>query len=159
VSLIRVGIDFDCSPRLVGALDALYGHRGFEFIHMEKLVAAPTEDEIWADILRRYGGRVVLSGNSKIAYKPHQAAAFIDNGLISFFPNGEWNRLKGHMRNAVMIEAWPRIEEKIASESAGSCWRIEFGYSRGELKLSGQPLTKLEIPSNVLDAARRRQAG
>jgi hypothetical protein len=109
VSLVRVGIDFNCSPRIVGALQELYGHRGFQFIHLEKLVDGPTEDEIWADVFKRSGGRAVISGNCKIAYTPHQAAAFIDNGLISFFPHGRWGSLSGPMRNAVLIEAWPRI--------------------------------------------------
>lgn len=77
-----MGIDFDCSPRLAEALEALYSHRGFQFIHMQKLVAGPTEDEIWADVFRRNGGRAVISGNAKIAYNPHQASAFIDNGLV-----------------------------------------------------------------------------
>ena len=160
MSLIRVGIDFDCSFRLVGALDARYGHRGFQFLHLEKLVDAPTKDEIWADVFGRNGGRVVLSGNSRIAYTPHQAAAFIDNNLLCFFPNGEWNRLPGPMRDAVVVEAWPRIEEKITTAAAGgSCWRIEFAYAKGELRLSRQPLTALEIPNEVLEKARRERTG
>lgn len=159
MSRVRVGVDFDCSSRLVGALEALYGYRGFEFLHLETLVASTTEDEIWADRFTRYGGQVVISGNSRIAYTPHQAVAFIDNGLICFFPCGEWNRLGGHLRDAVMIEAWPRIEKKIAEVPGGSCWRIEFGYKDGELRLAGRELTKLAIPDEVLQKARQQRTG
>jgi hypothetical protein len=105
------------------------------------------------------GGLVVISGNSQIAYRPHQAIAFIDNGLISFFPDGEWCRLLAHMRSAVIVQAWPRIEEKIAEAAKGTCWRIPCRLVEGELRLSGEPLHKLEIPDDVLETERRKKAG
>jgi hypothetical protein len=142
----------------VGALDALYGHKGYQFLHMQTLVEASTKDEIWADVFTKFGGRVVVSGNCKIAYQPHQAVAFIDNGLISFFPEGQWSRLSGHMRDAVIVHAWPRMEEKIATGRYGTCWRIPFGFIKGELRLTSEPLKLLEIPHDILEAARAGKA-
>jgi hypothetical protein len=135
-----------------------YGHKGFEFIHMQTLVEGSTRDEIWADVFTKFGGRVVVSGNCKIAYKPHQAIAFIDNGLISFFPEGAWGRLSGHMRDAVLVHAWPRIEEKINAGVNGTCWRIPFRRINDELRLSSEPLKLLEIPHDILEAARKGKA-
>jgi PIN like domain len=159
VSLVRVAIDFNCTRRWVGALEALYGHRGFKFLHMETLVAGPTRDEIWADAFKKFGGHVVISGDCKIAYKPHLAIAFIDNGFISFFPEGEWSRLPGHMRDAVIVNSWPRIETTIRTAVAGTLWRIPCGLVKGELRLSAEPLKQLVIPDDVLQEARRKASG
>jgi hypothetical protein len=153
---VRVAIDFNCTPRMVGALDAFYGHRGFQFL--QSLVPGRTDDDIWADAFKKFGGHAVLSGDCKIAYKPHLAIAFIDNGFISFFPDGEWSRLKGHMRNAVMVHAWPMIEEKIALGILGTCWRIPCKFVNGELRITAEPLEKLEIPDEVLEEARHKKA-
>lgn len=87
MSRTKVALDFNISQRMVGVLDALYGHHGFEFMHLEKLVPGNTSDPVWADKYKRFGGRIVISGDCRIAYKPHEAIAFIDNGLISFFPD------------------------------------------------------------------------
>jgi hypothetical protein len=157
VTRIRIGIDFNCSPRLVGALSALYEQHGYEFIHLEKLVHGRSKDEIWADVFKRFGGRVVISGDSKIAYKPHQAIAFIDNGFVSFFPEEGWNNLRGNERNALLVYAWPTIQEKILESNYGTCWRIPCSVHGDELRLKrSAELQALRIPDHVLDQARGR---
>jgi hypothetical protein len=69
-------------------LEALYGHHGYEFLHLNKLVPGKTGDPGWADTYKKFGGKIVLSGDCRIAYKPREAVAFIDNGFVSFFPQG-----------------------------------------------------------------------
>jgi hypothetical protein len=158
VSRIKAGLDFNCSSRMVGALDALFGHRGFEFLHLEKLVKATTRDEIWADTFKRFGGKVVISGDPKIAYKPHQALAFIDNGLISFFPAEPFSHFGPHERCAVIIHAWPVIEEKIVANAVGTCWRIPCPATKSELKLQRPTaLEPLRIPDDVLQRFRKQR--
>lgn len=161
MSTIRVVLDFNCAPRLADALGALYGHTGFEFIHLQTLVEGRTEDEIWADAYKRFGGRVVLSGDARIAYKPHQAIAFIDNGFLSFFPEESWCQMPGPARAATLVHSWPSIARTIQDAPDGSCWRIPCTYSRkdGELRLRKSPLDPLRIPEAVLDRARQARAG
>lgn len=161
MSTTRVALDFNCAPRLVDALNALYGHTGFQFIHLQSLVDGRTEDEIWADAYKKFGGRVVLSGDARIAYKPHQAIAFIDNGFLSFFPDESWCQMPGRARAATLVYSWPLIAQKIAEAPDGSCWRIPCSYSRkdAELKLSNSTLHALRIPPTVLDEARQARRG
>lgn len=157
MSRVRVGLDFNCAPRLANALDALYGHRGFEFVHMERLVRGRTADEIWADAFKKFGGRAVISGDANIAFRPHQAVAFIDNGFTSFFPEHDWCHLKAHRRSAVLVAAWPAIETKIAEGAPGTCWRIPCRVQNdGELRLAEIALRQMEIPQEVLERARRQ---
>ncbi|MFL1875702.1 hypothetical protein ACIKT0_10965 [Hansschlegelia beijingensis] len=155
----RIALDFPCSPKMVGALTALYSDRGFEFLHLKDLVVAKTKDEIWADAYKRFGGRVVISGDSKIAYRPHQAVAFVDNGFLSFFPSEGWNELKGHQKSAVLINYFPLIEAKVSEGAFGACWRLPNPLHKGELRFRTPALlTKLEIPRDVLERARRQAA-
>lgn len=158
MSRLKTGLDFNCSPRLVGALDALFGHRGFEFLHLEKLVHSTTADETWADTFTRFGGKVVISADPKIAYKPHQALAFIDNGLTAFFPAEAFSHLKPNERSAFLVHAWPAIEEKLKEECAGTCWRISCQVSKSELRLDRPPLLEqLRIPPDVLEKFRQHR--
>ena len=161
MSTLRVALDFNCSPRLVGALSSLYGHRGFQFLHLEKLVHGRTDDEIWADAYKKFGGKIVISGDARIAYRPHQAVAFIDNGFISFFPSESWSQMPGSAKSALLIHSWPLIEAKISQAKEGSCWRIPCSYSKKdmELKLRNDPLHPLEIPNEVLVKERLRRSG
>jgi hypothetical protein len=156
VSRIRVALDFNCAPRLVGALDALYGHRGFEFLHLESLVRGKTKDEIWADVYKRFGGKVVLSGDGKIATKPREAIAFIDNGFLSFFPARSFCHLAANARSAFFVHAWPLIETKISEGLHAGCWRIPCVGKKEEVFLACRPLEPMEIPNAVLEEARRR---
>jgi hypothetical protein len=76
VSLIKVASDFNVSPRAVDALKALYGHHGYDFLHLRTLVNNKASDPFWADVYKRFGGKFVISGDCKIAYKPHEAIAY-----------------------------------------------------------------------------------
>lgn len=160
---LRIALDFNCSPRLVGALDALYGDRGFSFFHLQKFVVGRTEDEIWADAIKRFGGCIVLSGDSRIAHKLHLAVAFIDNGLLSFFPSEGWNQLKAHQKSASFIHAWPMIEAKILENQYGSCWRFACQIVQKddgkEVRLNNEPLQQLKIPDEVLNRTRKQLQG
>lgn len=150
MSKIKVALDFCLSRRLVGALDHLYGDSGYEFLHLSKIVPNTSSDQVWADAYRRFGGRIVLSGDSRIAYRPHQALAFQANGLVSFFPDGSWGQLRGHEKSAFMIYWWPAIELKAQSAPDGTSWRLPCNSKKGDLRLVGSDLIPLVIPDEVL---------
>lgn len=128
----------------------------YEFLHLQDIVAGNTPDVVWADAYRRGGGRVVISGDPKIAYRPHEAAAFIDNDLLAFFPDECWGRMPGHARNAALIHAWPRIEALITGGEAASCWRIpcRYGCHSKELALGESAFQPLRIPPDILARVR-----
>ena len=157
MSRTKVAIDFNISPRIVGALDSLYGHQGFEFLHLQQFVAGNTPDVVWADSYKRFGGRLVISGDTNIAYRPHEAIAFIDNELISFFPSESWSGLKMAAKSALLIYYWPLIAKKIESIDFGSCWKMPVFIQNGELRLKECDFSSLEIPNHVLDSAREKK--
>jgi hypothetical protein len=83
--------------------------------------------------------------------------AFIDNGFVSFFPCKGWGKLHGHEQAAILVQQWPHI--RALAREKPSCWRFHFKGKRGDLKLVDQPLTKLEIPDDVLNQTPRRVSG
>lgn len=139
-------------------LNALYGHQGFEFLHVSKLVGAKTTDVSWADVYKQFNGRIVLSGDCKIAYRPHEAVAFIDNGFCSYFPSKGFGDLRGHEQAATLVHAWPSIAAHAIKSKKAGCWRFHFGGKPDDLRLSPQPMTALEIPSDVLSRTRASRA-
>lgn len=156
MSRVKVAFDFCISRRVIGAMKALYGDQGYEFLHLGKIIKGPADDEDWATVYKKFGGRIVISGDSRIAYRPHQAIAFIDNGFVSFFPEEDWCNLRGHEKAAFLLYRWPSIEKTFKAASPGTCWRVPCRAKRGELRLSDAELVRLEIPSHVLEAARTR---
>jgi hypothetical protein len=158
VSQTRVALDFSLSPRLVGVLAAMYGHQGHDFRHLKDLgISGNTPDPKWADKYKQFGGRIVLSGDTRIAYTPHLALAFIDNGLICFFPAEPYNNLKVHAQVAAFVYWWPKIAEKITTTIGsldGGCWRIPCLARKDDLRLSDKELEPLVIPASVLAAYR-----
>jgi PIN like domain len=151
----KVAVDRCLPLRFAGMLTALYGKDGYEFISVKSLGGGP--DETWADSFKRFGGEIVLSGDYKIATRPHQALAFIDNGFKCFFPGPEWQKLSILQKISYMSHHWGLLMDEIESVPQGSCWRMEINFRSEHLTLS-KPLVlqRLEIPQAVLDQVRAK---
>lgn len=155
---LKVALDCDVSPRMKPVLGELFGDRGFEFVHVTDFALAPTDDEIWADAFKRFGGSVVLSANKKIGAKPHQAIAFIENGFASFFMLGKWSKMGGHMKAAHLAFWWPTIEEKVRSGAGGRCFKVPCDERAGALTLCKCELEEMKIPEAVLAEAKKAKS-
>lgn len=158
MSRVRVALDSNLSPRLVGVLESMYGHKGYEFTHVDDLVPAGTGDTIWADVFKKFGGRIVLSGDYRIATRPHEAIAFIDNGFTAFFPDQHWPKLRSNGQAAFLVHHWPEIEAAINSEGIGTCWRMKTKMNASGIILGKIELERLQIPDEVLNVARTKKA-
>lgn len=163
MSKIKIAVDCDIPVRAAAVLESMYGENGFEFYHVSKLVPPASSDDFWADALKRFGGHVALSGDGQIAYRPHKALAFIDNGFISFFVASPWHHMGGPGKVAHLIFHWPFIEAKIREGQQGTCWRVPCDAKRAKgkiehLRLRKTDLLALEIPKHVLEAARKAKA-
>ena len=123
------------------------------------MVHKKSSDIFWADAYKRFGGKSVISGDCKIAYKPHEASAFIENGLVAVFPSENWMNLYLHEKAVLLAHYWPIIAAKFQEASAATCWRIPIVGKKGEIILKPVELVQLEIPGAVLETARKARAG
>lgn len=153
----KVAVDVCLSPRMPDALNSMYGLHGFEFIYVRDLGGGP--DAAWADVFKRFGGELVLSGDAKIATRPHEAVAFIDNGFKSFFPDGRhWYKLTIQMQFSYIIHQWGLLMPHLDRVDPGTCWRMPLAYRNDSLILERtMTLKALEIPKAVLDEQRKRR--
>ena len=151
----KVALDFCLSHRLVGVLKSLYGHHNFEFIHLRDLVKGNTPDDQWAQNYAKFGGHVVISGDTNIAYRPHLAVAFIDNQFTCFFPCGDWSRLQGAQKAAAIVHWWPMIAEILPNCKTGTLWRMKCTAVKGAIRLGPEPFEPLTLPDDVLAEARK----
>lgn len=155
---LKVALDCDIPGRLAGVLGSMYGHNGFEFYLVSKLVPPGSPDEFWADAFKRFGGHLMISGDTRIAYTPHKARSFIDNKFISFFMQPPWHHMPANLKAAHIIHSWPIIESKIRNGMRGTCWRVpcqvkKVGGKHIDLRLMPTELLALEIPSHVIENA------
>lgn len=150
---IEVAVDACSSPVLFRALSEMYSHKKFAFTHVNDIGGG--EDHDWAKVFREKGGQVVFSGDITIARKPCQQKAFLDQGLICFFPKHPFQNLKMHQQSAYMIHNWKLIADQLRSGaiSEPSCWQVPTTYRARNLTLSEIIFKKMEIPKEVLESA------
>jgi hypothetical protein len=159
VTRIKIALDFCLSPRLVGVLKALYGHHNFEFLYLGDLVKdGKTPDDQWAVNFARFGGHVVISGDTNIAYKPNLAVAFIDSKFVCFFPAEAWSNLRIPQQVAAIIHWWPTIADMLPNVARGTLWRMPCIARKGVIHLGNEKFQELVIPAHELEKARKRIA-
>lgn len=139
-------------------LNASFGRRGFEFVHVSRIVPPGTEDEVWADVFRGSGGQITISADKNIAKKPHKVVAFIDNGFKSFFMQPPWSQAPGKVKLAHLTYWWHNISTFYETCDPGCCWQVPFDYRDEVLRLSSSPLKALKVPDQVLAKARTARA-
>jgi hypothetical protein len=152
VKRIKVALDANVPPRVVDMLAAGYTDQGFEFYWEPQFAAADAPDEFWAEAFRRFGGRIVISGDKDIARKPHQMMAFIESGMTSFFCQSRWSSMSFGFKAAHLAYWWPKIAEHIERDGRPSCWWIP-------LNTSGNALKAAELPKGVKATARKFGGG
>src|SRR5690606_11464749 len=111
-------------------------------IWVPEFVPPRTQDESWADSFRRFGGRVVISGDKNIAKRPHQVLAFKENRFVCFFCDKNWASKDGMFKVAHLIYWWPRIQNKINESQPMDCWWVPALIQRAEFR-------KVEVPDGV----------
>lgn len=149
----KVAVDV-CIPRpLVKVLETVYWNYGYSFTHVLDLGGGPDED--WARKFHEQGGDVVLSGDMGIGRRPHQQAAFIDSGLICYFPKHPFQELGKFKKSAYLIHNWELIHHHLLEVKGPSCWAMPTKHRNDVLSLSKIEFKKMNIPESVLSDLRQ----
>ncbi len=151
----KVALDAFNATRLVGALNTMYSYLGYEFIHSNDMGGG--EDETWADAFKRFGGKIVLSGDISIGRRPHQHAAFIENKFICFFPVHPFQNLKIHQQLAYFVHNWKLIDDNIDKYKPGTCWKMPVHARGNSLTLSDAEFEQMIVPKEVLNEIKNKR--
>jgi hypothetical protein len=94
-------------------------------------------DVPWIKRFAKAGGKVIVSGNTKMKYVPHERLALIDAGMIVFFFDGQWNNWTFFRKCSLLIHWWPEIAKKVKRVKPPCFWHIPLSWhERSKLRKS-----------------------
>src|ERR1700722_18397321 len=117
------------SYRVANALKAFLANRtGLEITWVRDFHPPGTDDPTWLMAFARDGGDAILSGDPNILQHWPNLVAYIESGLVSFFPPSGFSDLKGFGQASLLIRWWPAMIEKAKISERGDCWRIPLTW-------------------------------
>jgi len=114
---------------------------GFEVSYVRDLHPPKTNDPTWLSAFASEGGHTMISGDPRILQHWPNIVAYIESGLVCFFPPPTFANLDGFTKAALVIRWWPFIIEKAKASNPGDCWRFPFLWTPDAAKFE-----KLEDP-------------
>lgn len=147
---MKVRIDENMSRRVASALKGfMAGQDGFIVDHVRDHHPPGTSDPSWIRSFAAEGGHAIVSGDARILQHWPDLVAYMESGLVSFFPPAKFDDLKGPGQAALIMRWWPAIVEKAKASSASQCWRLPLDWSPDLSKFK-----ELKDPRFVTDAQR-----
>lgn len=139
---MKVRLDEHLSYRVANAIKALLADRTGLTVDWVRDEHPPgTLDSNWIRKFADDGGHAFLSGDFRILQHWPDLIAYIESGLVSFFPPPGFDRLKGYGQASLIIRWWPAVIEKVKISQRGDCWRIPMEWTPDVTKFK-----KLEDP-------------
>ena len=113
------------------------------------------DDSPWIRRFAADGGRVVVSGDTRMMKKPHERLALIEAGLTTiFFPN-PWHGWKFCQKCALLMHWWPTIIATVKKPEPGFFMVQKSWPDYGEAKLRTLPIGDLNMTKVARQLAER----
>jgi hypothetical protein len=127
---LKVRLDENLSFRVAGAIRAILSNRTGLIVDWVRDEHPPgTDDPSWINKFSQDDGTAILSGDANILQHWPNLIAYIESGLISFFPPPNFDKLRAYGQASLILRWWPSIVEKIKISKRGDCWRIPMSWS------------------------------
>jgi len=112
--------------------------------------------------LRRFaaaGGKVVISGNTRMKKVPHERLALIESGFVVVFFESQWNQWKFFRKCALLLNWWPVIARQIRTAKPGSFWHIPSTWEEGKKlrAVSNEDPSLLRIERRAVASTKRKR--
>ena len=89
-------------------------------------------DVPWIKRFSSSGGRVIISGNTKMKTVPHERLALVQENMIVIFFEPKWNNLTFFKKSALLLHWWPAVVRTIENATPGSFWHIPLSFGNEE---------------------------
>jgi len=99
----------------------------------------PNDDTPWLKRFADDGGKVVISGDVNMRYRPHERLALIEHGFIVIFFERQWSNWKFWRKCAFLVLWWPEIAAKIKRTKARKSFFVIPAKWSGDVKLRTIP--------------------
>jgi PIN like domain len=119
----------------------------------------PKDDAPWLKRFADDEGRVVISGDVRMRYRPHERLALIEHKLLVIFFENQWSEWKFWRKTALLIHWWPVIASKIKRHKKPAFFHVPCNWVEGgELRwVSNKDPKELKLEQRA-KAAKRRKA-
>jgi hypothetical protein len=85
---------------------------------------SPRNDAPWIRRFAAAGGKVVITGNTKMRSVPHERLALVEEGLVVIFFENIWNGWRFFSKCSLLLHWWPALIGQLKTAKPGSFWRI-----------------------------------
>ena len=127
---MKIRLDENLSYRVANALKAFLAARsGLEVTWVRDFHPPSTDDPTWITAFADEDGYAILSGDARILQHWPNLIAYIESGLISFFPPSSFDEIKGFGQASLLLRWWPVMIEKAKISQKGNCWRIPMSWT------------------------------
>lgn len=93
-------------------------------------------DAPWIRRFSKAGGRVVISGNTRMKTKPHERLALVEEGMVVIFFENQWNEWDFFHKCSLLLHWWPIIVRQIKTATPSSFWAVPSAWpAKGKGKL------------------------
>jgi len=120
---VRVAVDENLPPALARALNALFAGE-HEVVHLRDRFGPAVSDETWISELSAEGRWVVISGDTKIARKKAEQAAFRNSRLVGFFLSSALGEAKTIRKMQRLLALWDDIEALAKPLAGGAMFEV-----------------------------------
>ena len=91
-------------------------------------------DEHWVKRFAVDGGRVIVTGDTKMRIRDHERAALVESGLITYCFERQWSDVNFFTKSAMLLHWWTRIRIHMDTAAPGSFWIIPFVWGSKDLE-------------------------
>lgn len=85
---------------------------------------SPNNDAPWIRRFAASGGKVIISGNTRMQRVPHERLAMVQAGMVVIFFGAKWNGFRFFTKCALLMHWWPQVAKVATTAEAPSFWRI-----------------------------------
>lgn len=113
-------------------------------------------DVPWLKRFASAGGRVVITGDVDMRYKPHELQALIDLGLVVISFEKRWSTWNFYQKSALLLFHWPNILERAEKARPATFWCVPTRMERKDKLTDVTPGKQKLVTTKQRSAATKR---
>ncbi len=91
-------------------------------------------DSPWIVRFAKVGGKVIISGDTKMKSRFHERRALVEAGFVTIFFESKWSNWRFFKKCALLLHWWPEIARAAKSAPPGTFWHIPGHWNDGKLR-------------------------
>jgi len=101
-------------------------------------------DVPWIKRFSAAGGKIIISGNTKMKTRPHERKASVQEGTVTIFFESQWSNWKFHRKCALLLNWWPHVVKTVKTAKPGTFWHVPCDWEKdGKLRAVSNEDAKL----------------